>query len=200
MADQSARYNQLVTALAEHTCSLRAGCIAPVPGVGNPSAEVMFIGEAPGRTEDERGEPFVGAAGQVLAEALRQIGLERSDVYITNIVKCRPPENRDPSPEEVEEHRAILAEELDIVAPKLIVLLGRHALHWFLPGETISNVRGTAKRQGNRVYYITYHPAAVLYKPAWREVFFADIKKVSLILAQLQSPAPAAPTAQTPLF
>jgi uracil-DNA glycosylase len=200
MADQSARYNLLVQSLSGHTCSLRAGCIAPVPGVGDPAADVMFIGEAPGRTEDERGEPFVGAAGQVLAESLRQIGLERRDVYITNIVKCRPPDNRDPSPEEVEEHRAILEEELEIVNPKLIVLLGRHALHWFLPGETISTVRGTAKRQGNRVYYITYHPAAVLYKPAWREVFFADIKKVPLILSQLQSPAGDKAVSQVPMF
>ncbi len=184
--DKLAEYQKIVDDIKRHHCSLRDGCIQAVPGEGNIESPVVFIGEGPGRKEDELGQPFVGAAGKLLAEGLAQIGLTREDVYITNVVKCRPPDNRDPLPEEVEEHKPFLERELKLIQPKLIVLLGRHALHWFLPGLQISQVRGTAKRQGDRVFFPVYHPAAALYDPKLRTVFISDIQKIPLILDKIE--------------
>lgn len=183
--DKSSAYNQLLKDIKEHTCSLQATRIQAVPGVGNIDSPVVFIGEAPGRHEDEQGRPFVGAAGKLLEEALQAMGWSRDDVYITNVVKCRPPENRDPTPEEVAEHHSLLARELELIQPKVIVLLGRHALHWFLPELQISKARGTAKRKNGQVYYPTYHPAAALYNGSLRETFISDIGKIPLILNKL---------------
>jgi DNA polymerase len=194
--------SQLVADIKAHSCSLRSTCIQAVPGSGNLNSPVVFIGEAPGKTEDEVGIPFVGAAGKLLEEALEQIGWNREDVYITNVVKCRPPGNRDPSPEEVAEHESFLARELDLIQPQLIVLLGRHALHWFMPDLQISKIRGTAKRKGDKVYYPTYHPAAALYNGSLRQTFIDDIKKIPLILQKLTelSSAPVPSAAQDTLF
>ena len=192
--DRLQEFNQLVSDIKNHQCSLRPTCIQAVPGDGSIDSEVVFIGEGPGRQEDQQGRPFVGAAGQLLEAALNEIGWSRDKVYITNVVKCRPPGNRDPSPEEVEEHRLFLERELALIGPKLIVLLGRHALHWFLPGEQISKIRGTAKRRNEVVYFPTYHPAAALYNNSLKDTFVSDIKKIPLILKQLEASAPAAPT------
>lgn len=202
--DKKEAYQAIVDDIKQHHCSLRSGCKQAVPGEGNIGSEVVFIGEGPGRVEDELGRPFVGPAGKLLEEALAQIGLNREDVYITNVVKCRPPDNRDPSPEEVEEHKPFLERELKLIQPKLIVLLGRHALHWFLPGLQISKVRGTAKRQGDRIFFPVYHPAAALYDPKLRTVFLSDIQKIPLILDKIESlpvnPPVPTPTAQPTIF
>lgn len=182
---REAEFNSLRQAVLNHTCSLRAGCKQAVPGDGSINSPVVFIGEGPGKVEDDEGRPFVGPAGKLLATALAEIGWNRADVYITNVVKCRPPDNRDPSEEEVEEHRPFLAKELELIQPKLIVLLGRHALHWFLPEEKISTVRGTAKRRAGQTFFPVYHPAAALYDPRLRETFVNDIKKIPLLLTKI---------------
>src|SRR3989344_1605572 len=160
MDDTKSQFQALVDDIKTHHCSLRGGCRQAVPGEGNIGSQVVFIGEGPGKGGDELGRPFVGPAGKLLEEVLATIGWQREDVYITNVLKCRPPDNRDPLPAEVEEHKPFLERELALIRPKLIVLLGRHALHWFLPAEQISKMRGTAKRRGEQVFFATYHPAA----------------------------------------
>lgn len=136
----------------------------PVPGVGPSRARVMFIGEAPGRWEDERGEPFVGDAGAYLTELLGKIGLDRREVFITNVIKCRPPENRSPKPDEIESCRAYLLRQIELVRPKLIVLLGRYALEEFFPKEKITQAKGKPRPLtiGGRVI-----PALPLLHPAF---------------------------------
>lgn len=200
--DKVSAYNQLLADIRDHTCSLQATRIQAVPGVGNIDSPVVFIGEAPGKNEDEQGRPFIGAAGKLLEEALVTIGWSRDDVYITNVVKCRPPENRDPTPDEVAEHHALLARELELIKPKIVVLLGRHALHWFLPELQISKARGTAKRKNGQVYYPTYHPAAALYNGSLKETFISDIGKIPLILSKLDESTtrPKASAEQSSLF
>ena len=182
--------SQISKDIREHTCSLRAGCIQAVPGDGNPESEVVFIGEGPGKVEDEVGKPFVGPAGKVLEKLLSDIGLLRSDIYITNVVKCRPPANRDPLPSEVAEHAEFLKRELELIQPKLIVLLGRHALHWFLPNEQISQVRGKAKRQGDKVFFPIYHPAAVLHNPPLMKDLQEDFNKIPILLKKIDELPP----------
>lgn len=177
---------QAITAdIKQHQCSLRSGCIQAVPGDGNPNSPVVFIGEGPGRVEDEEGRPFVGPAGKLLANLLASIGWKREDVYITNVVKCRPPANRDPLPAEVEEHKPFLQRELDLIQPKLIVLLGRHALHWFLPAEQISKCHGQAKRHGQHVYFPIYHPAAALHNPNLGNTLKTDFLKIPAVLLKI---------------
>ncbi|MBN2585555.1 uracil-DNA glycosylase [Patescibacteria group bacterium] len=183
---------QISKDIREHTCSLRAGCIQAVPGDGSPDSEIVFIGEGPGKVEDEQGRPFVGPAGKVLDKLLLSIGMQRSDVYITNVVKCRPPENRDPSPSEVAEHAEFLAHELELIKPKLIVLLGRHALHWFLPNEQIGKVRGRAKRQGDKIFFPVYHPAAVLHNPPLMKDLQEDFNKIPVLLKKIDELPPVA--------
>jgi len=194
----------LVDDIKHHHCSLRDGCTQAVPGDGNINSQVVFIGEGPGKVEDQLGRPFVGPAGKLLEEGLEQIGLKREDVYITNVVKCRPPNNRDPLPTEVEEHKPFLERELALIQPKLIVLLGRHALHWFLPSLSISQAHGSAKRSGNRVFFPIYHPAAALYDPRLRNTFLTDIKKIPLILQKIDEldaePSVSVPSSQPTIF
>ena len=185
MSDKSSQFAKLVAEIKSHHSSLRGGCQQAVPGDGNINSPVVFIGEAPGKMEDELGHPFVGSAGKLLAEALSTIGWQREDIYITNVVKYRPPENRDPLPEEVEEHKSFLTRELALIQPKLIVLLGRHALHWFLPAEKISEIRGTAKRRGNQIFFPIYHPAAALYDPRLRATLMSDFKKIPILLGKI---------------
>jgi DNA polymerase len=171
-------------------CGLRSGCSRVVPGDGNPDAKIMFIGEAPGKKEDELGKPFVGAAGKFLSEMLASINLKREDVYIANVVKCRPPENRDPSPEEVAACWPWLEKQIEIINPKLIVTLGRHSLGRFFPNMKISEVHGKAFRRelpniGTKVYYALYHPAAALYNGSMRETLKEDFKKIPKVLKQI---------------
>lgn len=153
-----------------------------VPGCGNFDSGIMFIGEGPGRNEDEQGRPFVGAAGKVLDSLLESINLKREDVFITNVVKCRPPKNRDPLPEEVSACYPFLERQLDIIRPKIIILLGRHAMDRFLPGQKISVDHGKPKRKDKQVYFPIYHPAATIYR---RELFVElekDFKKIPKII------------------
>ncbi len=153
-----------------------------VPGEGSSKAKIMFIGEGPGKNEDEQGRPFIGAAGKLLDELIALIGLTREDIYIANVVKCRPPQNRDPLPEEVEKCRPWLDQQIEIIKPKLIVLLGRHSMDRFLPNQKISLDHGKPKRKNGQVYFPIYHPAAALYRNGLLEDLQRDFKKIPRVL------------------
>lgn len=176
--------------IRECTCTLRTTAMQAVPGDGSAHAEIIFIGEGPGRDEDVQGKPFVGAAGKFLNEMLAAIGLSRADVYITNVVKYRPPNNRDPLPEEAAACYPWLSEQINLIDPKLIVLLGRHALERFFPGEKISLVHGKVLRKplrdiGTRNFLALYHPAAALYNGGMRDMLLADFKKIPAVLTAI---------------
>ncbi|MEK7561705.1 MAG: uracil-DNA glycosylase [Patescibacteria group bacterium] len=164
---------------------LAAGATQLVFGDGNPDADLVFIGEAPGKNEDIQGLPFVGAAGKFLNEMLALIGLKREDVYITNIVKYRPPENRDPLPDEKAAFLPFLRSQLLVIKPKIVVTLGRHSMECFLPGLQISNCHGQAKRYKGQVYLPLFHPAAALYNGSMRQTLIDDFMKIPSILAKL---------------
>ncbi len=174
------------------TCTLKATATQAVSGEGNPDADIMFIGEAPGKNEDLHGVPFIGAAGKFLAEMLATIHLKREDIYITNIVKYRPPNNRDPLPDEIRACEPWLHEQLNIIKPKIIVTLGRHAMEHFIPGKKISEVHGQAFTRtlpdiGEQVFFVLYHPAAALYNGSLRNTLIEDFKKIPAILAGLRT-------------
>ena len=157
-----------------------------VPGHGNPEAKIMFIGEGPGYHEDIQGLPFVGPAGQLLDDLLGEIGLNRKDVFITNVVKCRPPQNRDPQPDEIGECSKYLDRQIELIDPDVIVTLGRYSLARYLPGEKISRVHGSARTIDGRTVIAMYHPAAALHQPSLRQTISEDFQK---ILTAAQSPA-----------
>jgi uracil-DNA glycosylase len=151
----------------------------PVPGEGNPDAQIMFIGEAPGAKENETGRPFVGAAGKFLEEMLNSIGLERQDVFIANIIKYQPPGNRDPLPEEIQFQLPFLLKQIAIIKPKLICFLGRHSMSAFLSDQgTISQIHGRLIRKDNQWYLPLYHPAAALYNGGMRQTLLDDFQKI----------------------
>lgn len=156
-----------------------------VPGEGPDDAAIMFIGEAPGFHEDRQGRPFVGAAGSYLNELLDRIGLKREEVYITNVIKCRPPANRDPQPVEIETCQPYLDRQIALIRPKLIVTLGRFSMQRYFPGASITRIHGQPKRVGNVIYYPIFHPAAALHQPRWRETLEADFQKIPQLLAKL---------------
>jgi DNA polymerase len=164
---------------------LRDGATQLVFGDGNPTADLVFIGEAPGKNEDEQGKPFVGAAGKFLNEMLESIGLVRKDIYITNIVKYRPPNNRDPLPEEKEAFLPYLVEQLRTINPKVIVTLGRHSMDVLLPGLKISQVHGKPIRVKEHVYLPLFHPAAALYNGGLRQTLLDDFSRIPAILEKL---------------
>ena len=149
-----------------------------VPGIGDKNADVVFIGEAPGKNEDIHGEPFIGTAGKILDNALENAGLTRNNVYITNIVKCRPPNNRVPNDIEKSMCNNYLEEELEIINPKIICLLGNTSFYSILGGKEISKNHGQIVYKNNRVYFITFHPAATIYNQKLLDVFKNDIKKL----------------------
>jgi len=151
-------------------------------GEGSSVADIVFIGEAPGKNEDLQGKPFVGAAGKFLDEMLATINFNRKDIYITNIVKYRPPNNRDPLPEEKEAFLPFLDAQLEAIQPKLVVTLGRHSLNCFLPDLSIGNCHGQPKRYGGRVYLPLFHPAAALYNGSMRQTLIDDFAKIPTIL------------------
>lgn len=168
-------------------CPLANGRNNAVPGEGNPQAEILFCGEGPGREEDKQGRPFVGAAGKLLTTLIDSIGLKREDVFIGNVVKCRPPGNRDPLPEEIETCTSNwLGKQIDLIKPKLIVILGRHSLNYFLPSQKISQAHGhTFSRKmpwGKQVFFVLYHPAAALYRPEVKGDLEKDFKKIPKVL------------------
>ncbi len=195
--EQLEKLNIIMSACSK--CVLRKGCKQVVPGDGNAEAKIMFIGEGPGAKEDELGKPFVGAAGKFLDEMLSSINLKREDVYIANVVKCRPPQNRDPLPEEATSCWPWLLSQIKIIQPKLIVTLGRHSMERFLPGQKISEVHGKAMRREierlseaglpavRQVFYTLYHPAAALYNGSMREVLIKDFKRIPKVLEKIES-------------
>lgn len=162
-------------------CPLSAARTRAVPGEGHPETEVVFVGEGPGYNEDQQGRPFVGAAGALLNELLKAIGWKREEVYITNVVKCRPPGNRDPDPSEIAACAPYLRRQLEVLDPALVVTLGRHSLGTFMPGERISSAHGTHRptdpatgaRQAQT--YAMYHPAAALRQHALRQTMLGDM-------------------------
>lgn len=156
-----------------------------VPGEGNPNADVMFIGEAPGKNEDLQGRPFVGAAGKLLDELIASVGMGREDVFIGNVLKGRPPGNRDPKPEEIDHSWPWLRDQIAAIQPKLIVLLGRHAMDWFLPDLKISQDHGRAKRFRGQSYLPVYHPAAALYTGSLRQTLFDDFAQIPPLLKKI---------------
>ncbi len=157
-----------------------------VPGEGPEKPRIVFIGEAPGYHEDQQGRPFVGQAGQFLEQLLNSIGLKRSDVYICNVIKCRPPNNRDPLPMEIKNCQKWLDQQLELLSPKMTVTLGRYSLARFFPGEPISKVHGKARKQDNIIYFAMYHPAAALHQQSLRQTIEADMLKIPPLLAQVE--------------
>ncbi|HSW91149.1 MAG TPA: uracil-DNA glycosylase [Candidatus Saccharimonadales bacterium] len=173
--------------LEKNICpDLSAQAMNLVMGDGNLNADIVFIGEAPGKNEDEQGIPFVGAAGKFLNEMLAAANLERSDVYITNIVKYRPPNNRDPLPEEKKAFWPYLLKQLQIIKPKVVITLGRHSMEYFLPDMKISQIHGEAKRiqfgDDKIVIIPLYHPAAALYNGGLRQTLIDDFVNVPKII------------------
>ncbi len=164
-------------------------------GEGNPDCEIMFFGEAPGQVEDMQKRPFVGRAGQLLRQCLRELGWKEADVYITNIVKRRPPENRDPLPEEIGAYQPYLTEQIEIINPKIIVALGRFAMNYFLPTAKISRDRGKVFRAGGRLIVPIYHPAAALRGNEAMAAFRDDFRKLPAILKQYDKLITAVPVA-----
>jgi DNA polymerase len=176
---------------------LAEGATQLVFGVGNPDADIVFIGEAPGKNEDLKGEPFVGAAGKFLDEMLEMIDLKRADIYITNIVKYRPPGNRDPHPEEKKAFLPYLQSQLEVIQPKVVVTLGRHAMNCFLPDLQISKVHGQPKRVKLRlkendkeafevIILPLFHPAAALYNGDMRQTLIDDFALIPTILEKIK--------------
>ncbi|HUD06163.1 MAG TPA: uracil-DNA glycosylase [Candidatus Saccharimonadales bacterium] len=151
-------------------------------GDGSADAEIVFIGEAPGKNEDLQGKPFVGAAGKFLDELLESINLRRKQVYITNIVKYRPPQNRDPLPDEKAAFLPFLEQQLEIIGPLLVVTLGRHSLNCFLPELQISSCHGQPKRYKGTVYLPLFHPAAALYNSGLKQTLIDDFGKIPAII------------------
>jgi len=165
-------------------CDLARHRTRVVPGEGPDNAKLLFIGEAPGYHEDQTGRPFVGQAGQYLDQLIGMIGYKRNQVYIANVIKCRPPENRDPLPGEIVACSKWLERQLELIKPIVIVTLGRYSMSKYFPGESISKVHGRARRSGNVIYFAMYHPAAALHQGNLRRVIEADILKLPAVLAE----------------
>ena len=166
-------------------CRLCKSATRAVPGEGPADARIMFIGEAPGYHEDRQGRPFVGPAGQLLEELLATIGLARKDVYIGNVVKHRPPGNRDPLPDEIEACKPYLERQIAAINPAIIVALGRFAMAQFMPGATISQVHGRARRVNGRLFMPIIHPAAALRRPDWRKMLEEDFQSLGRAMANV---------------
>jgi len=163
-------------------CELHAARTQTVFGVGNQNADIMFIGEAPGFYEDQKGEPFVGRAGQLLNAMLEAIELQRKEIYIANILKCRPPENRDPSPEEVKRCTPFLEQQIALVKPRLLVALGRIAAHYLLDTKnSLSQLRGKVYSYANTPLVVTYHPAYLLRNPLDKAKAYMDLQQISCL-------------------
>ncbi len=182
-------------------CELGLGRKNAVPGEGSPDADLMIIGEGPGAQEDLLGRPFVGRAGQFLDELLGYIGLKREDVFIANMVKCRPPENRDPLPAEVSACDKYLERQIELLDPLLIVTLGRVSLARFFPGESMTRARGKVREKDGRFIYPVMHPAAALYRQEVRPGIIEDFKAIPKVLDNIRNSSAAptlAPAAESP--
>lgn len=168
-------------------CPLARTRTLAVPGEGPLNAEVLFIGEAPGMNEDKQGRPFVGQAGQFLGELLAAAGLTRDEVYICNVLKCRPPGNRDPLPNEIEQCRDYLDEQIAIVDPLVIVTLGRYSMSRYFPQQAISRIHGTVKQIDGRYYVPMYHPAAALHQQSLRTTILEDFRGLPGVIARARA-------------
>jgi DNA polymerase len=168
-------------------CPLHESRTRAVSGEGNPQAKIMLIGEGPGYHEDKQARPFVGASGKFLEELLENIGYKRADVFIANVVKCRPPRNRDPLEEELEACRPYLERQIELVDPKVIVTLGRFSMYRYFPGASISKIHGQPKRVGNRLVVPMFHPAAALHQPRWRPQIIEDFEKLPELIAEAEA-------------
>ena len=169
-------------------CRLHETRTRAVPGDGPVTARIMAVGEAPGENEDRTGRPFVGAAGQLLTRLLQSIGLDRQDIYICNVLKCRPPGNRDPEPDEVSSCAHFLDEQIALIRPDVILLLGRHAVGRLLPGMPgISRIHGERVRRGDRLYVPLFHPAAALYNASLLRTLEEDMQRVRGYLADAEA-------------
>jgi uracil-DNA glycosylase family 4 len=187
MANKQAKLDDIKQSILEDkvTPELAATATQLVFGDGSPDSDMVFIGEAPGKNEDLQGKPFVGVAGKFLNEMLGMIGMKREDVYITNIVKYRPPGNRDPLPEEKSVFLPYLESQLEVIQPKLVVTLGRHSLNCFLPDLQISACHGKPKLFKGRVYLPLFHPAAALYNGGMRQTLIDDFSLIPVILKKI---------------
>jgi DNA polymerase len=198
LADLSAEINQC------QKCGLGRLRLKAVPGDGPEHASIMFIGEAPGWHENQQGKPFVGPSGQFLDELLAEINLRRADVYIANVIKCRPPDNRDPLPEEIAACADYLARQMAIIKPKVVVTLGRYSMAKFFGGESISRIHGQPRKVEDILVFPMYHPAAALHQPRLRQELVADIKKLPAILGDMgkveETPVPDEQPQQLSLF
>ena len=174
-----------------HKCEIAKFRTKVVPGEGAENAEILFIGEAPGYHEDQLGRPFVGPAGQLLDKMLDSINLKRQQVYIANVIKCRPPNNREPLPGEIENCRYWLEKQIELIQPKMIVTLGRYSMAKFFPGKTISKIHGTGQKQNGVVYFAMYHPAAALHQQSLRQAIEEDMLKIPQYLAEARKAAEA---------
>jgi DNA polymerase len=168
-------------------CALHHSRKKSVPGEGPATAEIMFIGEGPGFHENEQGRPFVGAAGQFLDQLLGQAGVTRADVWIGNVVKCRPPQNRDPLPEELAACNEYLERQIEAINPSIIVTLGRFSMNKFFPGAKISAVHGQMRKVGDRYVIAMFHPAAALHQAALKPAILADFAKLPELLKQARA-------------
>lgn len=165
-------------------CPLSRTRTHAVPGEGKPDARLMLIGEGPGYNEDKQGRPFVGAAGSFLNQLLESAGLERGDVFITNVVKCRPPQNRDPLPDEIQACSGYMQRQLNLIRPAVVATLGRHSMSKYFPKERISKVHGQPRRVGNMTVVPLFHPAAALHQPSLKAAELEDFARMPEILAE----------------
>ena len=179
--------NQQIAACEK--CILHKSRVKAVPGVGPQKADIMFIGEAPGFNENQRGLPFVGAAGKFLDDLLEKIDLRREDVFITNVVKCRPPGNRDPQSSEIEACRPYLDRQIKLTQPKMIITLGRFSMARYFPNAKISQIHGKPRKIEGVIYYPMYHPAAALHQPSLRRTVEEDVLKIPDLLVQIDDMA-----------
>jgi DNA polymerase len=164
-------------------CDLHKGIKNYVPGEGSETARIVFIGEGPGEEEDKQGRPFVGRSGKFLREMIASVGLQEKDYFIANVVKCRPPENRDPRPEEISACSHWLDQQMDILKPEVIVTLGRHSMGRYLEGVTISKVHGRIFKRKDGVHlFPLYHPAVALYSPSQKQILQEDMKRLPILL------------------
>ncbi|MCZ6582356.1 MAG: uracil-DNA glycosylase [Thaumarchaeota archaeon] len=171
-------------------CSLCESRTHAVPGKGNSKAEIVFVGEAPGRSEDLKGEPFVGSAGKKLSDLLEHVGLSRDSVYITNVVKCRPPENRQPTKQEKKACSDYLNRELEIINPRIICVLGNTAYSSLLGGKNITKDHGKIVRKDKRLYFVTFHPAAIIYNPKLVSSLKKDFRRLVQVLGKIKNGSP----------
>jgi uracil-DNA glycosylase family 4 len=182
-------------------CNLYKTATRAVPGEGPENAKLLFIGEAPGFHEDQQGRPFVGAAGQFLESLLASINLTRQQVYIANVIKHRPPENRDPFPGEIIACRPWIEKQIELIKPKMIVTLGRHSMEMFFPGKSISKIHGTSQMKDGILCFAMYHPAAALHQQSLKQAIQEDMMKIPALLTQIEvKENPVPKTQQLNLF